>query len=98
MLDANPVASINPPKEARHVVKALTVEQIQKVLAAAEGRDFEAVRNHAIVLVLVDTGLRPGEPVNLTVESVDLERQVLSIFGKTGERYVRFGARTGKTL
>jgi site-specific recombinase XerD len=49
-------------------------------------------------LVLVDTAIRLGELTSLTVDSVDLTRQVLVVDGKTGERYVRFGNLTAKAL
>jgi integrase/recombinase XerD len=50
------------------------------------------------LLVVVDTAIRLGELLNLTPQSIDLERQVLIVTGKTGERYVRFGNLTAKTL
>ena len=41
---------------------------------------------------------RLGELLSLTVDLVDLKRQVLVVNGKTGERYVRFGNLTAKAL
>jgi integrase/recombinase XerD len=61
ILESSPLATIKPPKEARHVVRALTAEQAQKVVAALDGRGFAAIRNKSIVLVLVDSGVRLGE-------------------------------------
>jgi site-specific recombinase XerD len=98
LLTVSPLTTIKPPKDARHVVKALTTEQINKCLSLMNARNFLSVRNKAIFLILVDTAIRLGELVSLTVDSVDLERQVLVVNGKTGERYVRFGNLTAKSL
>lgn len=49
-------------------------------------------------LISVDTAIRLGELLSLTVDSIDIKRQVLVVNGKTGERYVRFGNMTAKAL
>jgi len=98
ILEDSPLANIRPPKEHKHMVKALTSEQVQKILAQLNSRSFEHIRNKAIILVLVDTAIRLGELMNLTTESIDLDRQVLTVNGKTGERYVRIGNNATKAL
>lgn len=98
LVETSPLSTTKPPKEAKHVVKALTAEQLQKVLAAIDGRDFDAIRNKAIILVLADTGVRRGELMSLALENIDLDKQVLNVSGKTGERYVRFGTASAKAL
>ncbi|MFC2019412.1 tyrosine-type recombinase/integrase [Chloroflexota bacterium] len=98
LLAVSPLATIKPPKDAKHIVKALTVEQVSKCLSLLNGRDFLSIRNKAMLLVMVDTAIRLGELLSLTVDVVDLKRQVLVVNGKTGERYVRFGNMTAKAL
>ena len=98
LLITSPLATIKPPKDARHVVKALTTEQVGDCLRLLNSRDFLSIRNRAMFLILVDTAIRLGELLSLTVDSVDLKRQVLVVNGKTGERYVRFGNVTAKAL
>ncbi len=98
ILDISPLATIKPPKDARHVVKALTTEQVSRCLSLLNGRDFLSIRNKAMLLVMVDTAIRLGELVSLTADSIDLKRQITIVNGKTGERYVRFGNLTAKTL
>ncbi len=98
LIDASPLATIKPPKEARHVVKSLTSEQVAKCLAEIRCRDYLSIRNRAIILVMVDTAIRLGELVSLTAESVDLQKQMLIVNGKTGERYVRMGNLATKAL
>ncbi len=98
LLITSPLATIKPPKDAKHVVKALTTEQVADCLRLLNSRDFLSIRNSAMFLILVDTAIRFGELLSLTVDSVDLKRQVLVVNGKTGERYVRFGNMTAKAL
>jgi len=45
------------------------------------GRLF-AIRDHAILAVLIETGLRPAELVALTVDDLDLARGILHVRGK----------------
>jgi len=98
LLITSPLATIKPPKDAKHVVKALTTEQVADCLRLLNSRDFLSIRNRAMFLILVDTAIRLGELLSLTVDSIDLKRQVLVVNGKTGERYVRFGNMTAKAL
>ena len=59
---------------------------------------FEGKRNKAIILVLVDCGLRLGELLNLKMADINMEQQILKVDGKTGERVVRYGSTTAKVL
>jgi len=93
----NPLARIRTPKPEKKVIKGLAVEQINRLLAYV-GNDYDGKRNRTILLVLVDCGLRLGELTSLRLEDVDMERQVISVSGKTGERVVRFGRTTARAL
>jgi integrase/recombinase XerD len=56
-------------------------------------------RNRAIILVLLDTGLRATELCELQVNQVDLRNRRLTVMGKgTKERTLPFSARTGQAL
>jgi len=98
LLTTSPLTNIRPPKDAKHVIRALTNEQVGECLNLLNGRDFLSVRNKTMFLILVDTAIRLGELISLAVDSVDLKRQVLIVHGKTGERYVRFGNLTAKAI
>jgi integrase len=56
-------------------------------------------RNRAIILVLLDTGLRASELCELQVNQVDLRNRRLTVMGKGAkERTLPFSARTGQAL
>jgi site-specific recombinase XerD len=63
-------------------------DTLERLLAACKGRQLEARRDMAIVLLLASTGMRRGELVGLRVGDVDIEQGVATVTGKTGTRSV----------
>ena len=58
-----------------------------------------AERNRAIILVLLDTGIRASELTNLRIHQVDLGNRRLKVLGKGNkERTIPFSARTGQSI
>ena len=56
-------------------------------------------RNRAIILLLLDTGIRASELCNLKINQVDLHNRRLTVMGKgSKERTLPFSARTGQGL
>jgi len=95
----SPVNKVKVAKPLRKVMKAIEPEDMQKLLAALNGRDFESVRNKAILLLLLDTGLRVSECANLKLADLDLDRQTLKVMGKgSKERLARIGYGVQKAL
>lgn len=71
-LVANPMDGLKAPKIAEKQLLLLTDADITSLLRVTEGRDFASRRDHAIIRVLLDTGIRRGELVGLTVGDLDL--------------------------
>ena len=98
-IEHNPVLNIKQPKAPKKVVRALTPEELQRMLVEFNGRDFDSIRNRAITMLFVDTGLRLSELGNITLEDINLDRQTILIIGKgSKQRMVRFGSRTAKAI
>lgn len=58
-----------------------------------------AIRNRAILLLLLDTGMRASELCDLKIFRVDLKNRRVSVFGKgSKERTLPFGPRTGQAI
>jgi site-specific recombinase XerD len=70
--DANPMVGLKAPKVAEKAVPLLTDEEIETLLRLSAGTDFQQRRDHAIVRVLLDTGIRRGELVALSLDDLDL--------------------------
>ena len=73
-------------------MRDLTEFQVQSLFAAIDWRDFFAPRDHAILSLLFNTGLRVGELIALTVQAVLSSnggpRQDLIVVGKRKRRRV----------
>ncbi len=96
----NPMASVPAPKASQPVIEPLSREEVVAILTACEStraastkgraafamRRDTALRDRAIVLVLLDAGLRASELCHLTVDDVDLATgRVLVRCGKGGK-------------
>jgi len=87
---------IKPPKPEETVTPIFTAEEIKRLLKTAEGESHKE-RNRAILLILVDTGIRASEMAGLTVG--DILGNKLRVFGKgSKERQVPLSTRTLKAL
>ncbi len=59
----------------------------------------EADRDKAILLMLIDTGMRASELCDLKIFNVDVKNRHIKVFGKgSKERILPFSARTGQAL
>ena len=77
----------------------ISPDEFRALLRTAEGRDFIARRDTAVMLTLFDTGIRLGELAGLTTADVDLKGHLAYVTGKGGHtRAVRFGVRTAVAL
>lgn len=65
---------VSPPRRKRFEVQALTLEQVQKLLAATEGHYMEALFKLALA-----TGMRRGELMGLKWQDIDLVKGTLQV-------------------
>lgn len=52
---------MRPPKFEERIPDVLEVDDFRRLMDACRGRAFEARRNLAVLLLLIDTGMRRGE-------------------------------------
>lgn len=92
-------ASVKPPKAARRLPKAITVDQVEALLSAA-GPDPDAtdtlssvrIRDRALLEMLYATGARVSEIVNLDLDDL-VDPTLVRLFGKgSKERIVPVGS------
>ncbi|APV43731.1 integrase/recombinase XerC [Dehalogenimonas formicexedens] len=100
LINKNPFDHINPPKQEKKVIQALSVTEINTLFDACLGKTMYDVRDKAILCVLLDSGLRISELTSLKVEDFDQTNGTLFIRrGKGGkQRIVRVGSRAQKAL
>ena len=67
----DPARNIRPPKPPRRLPKALSLEQVQAMLAVPATDTEVGVRDAALLELLYGTGVRISEAVSLDVDEVD---------------------------
>ena len=91
LTNADPAASVKPPKAPRKLPKAISVNQVEALLKAVGGDDPIAVRDRAILELLYATGARITEIVSLDLDDL-VDPTLLRVLGKgSKERIVPVG-------
>jgi integrase/recombinase XerD len=80
---ADPAAGVKPPSPAKRLPKALPVDAVERLLAAAGSAGTAlALRDRALLELLYGTGARISEAVGLDVDDVELESGAVRLMGK----------------
>lgn len=99
MADRDPVADVESPRVPRGIPKALSEDEVERLLGAVVGEEAPALRDRAILEVLYGTGVRISELVGLSLGDVDLVAARMRVFGKgSKERVVPIGRHAGLAL
>jgi integrase/recombinase XerD len=85
---------VRPPAAARRLPKALPVDEVLALIAAAGGpEDPRGLRDRALLEFLYGTGARISEAVGLAVDDLDLVAGAVLLHGKGGkDRMVPLGS------
>lgn len=88
----NPATGLRPPKTPQRLPKALTIDQVERLLAAPSAEDPIGIRDRALLELLYATGARVSEAVGLDVDDVT-QGELLRLRGKGDkERIVPLGS------
>jgi integrase/recombinase XerD len=90
---ADPAGQIQLPAAPKRLPKAISVSDVERVLAAASAGDTPAgLRDRALLEVLYGSGARISEAVGLAVDDLDLRSGLVRLHGKgSKERVVPLG-------
>jgi integrase/recombinase XerC len=89
---SNPMMLIRTPKQAKRLPKAISVEQIEKLLSMPDNGETLGARDRAILETLYSTGVRVSELVDLNRSDLEMNEQAVRIRGKgKKERIVPLG-------
>ncbi len=98
-LDRSPMETMSPPSVPEQPVPVLDLDDLTKLLKVSAGNTLENRRDHAIIRLLLDTGMRAGELIGLTLDDIDREQSVAFVMGKGGRgRACPYGAKTADAL
>lgn len=80
-IKTSPLANINNPKTQRKLPNILTEDEVNDLLDINLKTDFD-FRNKAMLELMYSSGLRVSELINLKVNDIDIQNEVVRIFGK----------------
>lgn len=88
----SPCANIEIPRFQKKLPEFLTLEEVDRLLDVPEKKTARGIRNKAMMEVLYATGLRVSELTGLKLNGVNLQRGLITAFGKgSKERLVPVG-------
>lgn len=92
-------AHVETPITRRPLPKALSLEDVDRLIGAANGEDRRALRDRAILELLYSSGLRISELTGLDVDDTDLADRSVIVTGKgSRQRVVPFGSQAAAAL
>ncbi|GAA2614243.1 tyrosine-type recombinase/integrase [Actinomadura fulvescens] len=102
----DPMAKLRPPSVSEKVVPVFTAEELNKLLKTCEGKTFVQRRDHAILTLFKETGLRLSELAGIKYDpedpdrsDLDLLRREVLVTGKGNkQRIVRFGHNAARSI
>jgi len=99
-LVSSPMATIPVPKAVYKIVNTFSHDQIARLFALCRNSDSLGCRNLAVILLLLDSGIRVSELINIHVSDIDLAEGHIKIKRAKGnkERLVPIGSVVQKAL
>lgn len=98
-LSDNPFSAIDLPRSGRTLPKALTVDEVTRLLVLPPVTSPLTLRNHAMLCLLYSTGLRVSELVGLPIAGCNLTSCFVRVVGKGNkERLIPFGLPAKESL
>jgi integrase/recombinase XerD len=88
----DPTEDVGLPRVPQGLPKALSEDEVNRILGSVVGEDAVARRDRAILELLYGTGMRISELVGLSTGDLALDESVVRVFGKgSKERLVPLG-------
>jgi len=93
LVESNPMVVIRTPRQGKRLPKAITVEQVERLLSTPDDRETLGARDRAMLETLYSTGIRVSELVDLNLDDLDDGQEALRVYGKgKKERLVPLGS------
>ena len=90
---------VRPPAPARRLPKAISVSQVEALLAAPDADTPLGLRDRALLELLYGTGARISEAIGLDVDDLDRAAGLVRLDGKGGkQRVVPVGSYAGRAV
>ncbi len=97
-LDVSPMENVKPPVSRADQIVPFTQEQVNALLQAAKTGNAP-LRDEALILFLMDGGVRASELCSLTMQDIDVVGKRATVLGKGNKhRTVYFGRDTSRAV
>jgi len=98
-IEKSPMQNIKVSQPPDPLIRPFSREDIDNLLILCSGSSFLDIRNRAIILLFIDTGLRLSELASIQYKDVDSDREVIKVKGKGAkECVVKIGHGVQKVL
>lgn len=98
-IERDPASLLSAPVLRHALPRALTVDEVERLLAAPSGASWQDQRDRALLEVLYATGARVSEACGLLTDGLEPNLRVLRLFGKGSKmRLVPIGERAREAL
>ncbi len=96
----NPFAKVKNIKVPYKVIVPFSQDDMLRLLACCDPATSKGARDRALILLLVDTGLRATEACEVKLDDIDFQRQRILVGRGKGskQRVVRFGDEAGTMI
>lgn len=82
ILAVSPMANMKPPRIPKTLIQPFRLEDIRSLLALCDDKTFLGIRNKAIILVFLETGLRLSELAKIQIKDINFDRGIIKVMGK----------------
>ena len=82
LAEKDPTELIESPKLGEHLPVVLSVDEVDRIISAADPSTCDGQRNRAILETLYSCGLRVSELIELRLSNIYEEEGYISVFGK----------------
>lgn len=102
LIEVNPMARIKQLRQDIDLGNPLTDEEIREILRMPDQRDYVGFRDYVAMNLLLDTGMRAQELLNLRVQDIDFKSRLITLSAEVNKnrrsRFVPFSSYVAKLL
>lgn len=84
-IDSKLYKSIKLMRTPVDLAQPLNKKEIKMILSAPDKTSYNGYRDYSLMLLMLDTGIRVKEAVNLQIDDVDIKRGVIIVRGETAK-------------
>ena len=83
IIDVNPAQDLETPKLGKRMPRYLSLEESKKLLNVSQDEtDRNSVRDHAIITLFLNCGMRLSELVGINISNIDFSESRMTVIGK----------------